>query len=243
MPAISITDDQRERLRWIQTRLAEDVEYGHVRPRDALEYLLDRFDEDDEAVAQHAEPEEDSTPDSPSSPGSMPTSESIPTESGTADDSTGFVVMNGGGGVTGRRTGLGGTDSVDEEDDGDTPDGGDAMDDETTDGEATDEEATDGEEMDDRSTTDDESQSEADTADGESTDDADEPSDADDTDDAESGDGERLNAVMSLLADHDGKWRETGGGEEKYEVDLPDGGTERARTKDDVRAVLFRHYR
>ena len=243
MPAISITDDQRERLRWIQTRLAEDVEYGHVRPRDALEYLLDRVDEDDDAVAQPAESGEASTSDSPSSTGSPPTSESIPPSTGTADDSTEFVVMNGEGGVTGRHTSLGGTDPVDEGDDGGMQDGDDAADDRST----TDDEGTDVEEMDDEATDDeemdDESQSEVDAADGNPTDDADDPADAGDTDDAESGDGERLNAVMSLLADHDGKWRETGGGEEKYEVDLPDGGTERARTKDDVRAVLFKHYR
>jgi hypothetical protein len=55
--------------------------------------------------------------------------------------------------------------------------------------------------------------------------------------------GSRLNSMMSLLEDHDDVWGEASGGEERYEVELPDGSTERARTKDDVRALLFKHYR
>jgi hypothetical protein len=55
--------------------------------------------------------------------------------------------------------------------------------------------------------------------------------------------GGRLNAMMSLLEDHEDVWGEAGGGEERYEVELPDGSVERARTKDDVRALLFKHYR
>lgn len=52
----------------------------------------------------------------------------------------------------------------------------------------------------------------------------------------------RLNAMMSLLDEHADKWAESGG-DEPYEVELPDGSTETARTKDDVRGLLFRHYR
>ena len=51
-----------------------------------------------------------------------------------------------------------------------------------------------------------------------------------------------LQQAMSLLDAHDGKWRE-GSGDEPYEVDLPDGSTEPARTQDDVRRLLFKHYR
>ncbi|QSG01764.1 DNA polymerase V family protein [Natranaeroarchaeum sulfidigenes] len=60
--------------------------------------------------------------------------------------------------------------------------------------------------------------------------------------DEESQSGEdRLSAMMSLLDTHDDKWRETDG-DARYEVDLPDGTTEDAPTKDDVRAVLFKNY-
>jgi hypothetical protein len=60
------------------------------------------------------------------------------------------------------------------------------------------------------------------------------------------GDGDgaaMLDAMMSLLDENADHWREAGGGDHRYEVDLPDGGTEPARTKDDVRALLFQHYR
>lgn len=50
-----------------------------------------------------------------------------------------------------------------------------------------------------------------------------------------------LAAVNRLLRDNADKWRESGG-DEPYEVDLPDGTTEAVRTRDDVRQLLFRHY-
>jgi len=50
-----------------------------------------------------------------------------------------------------------------------------------------------------------------------------------------------LSAANQLLDDHDDKWRK-GGGNEPYEVDLPDGTTKTVRTKDDIRQILFKHY-
>ncbi|WEL17308.1 Uncharacterized protein SVXHr_1134 [Halorhabdus sp. SVX81] len=50
-----------------------------------------------------------------------------------------------------------------------------------------------------------------------------------------------LASVNKLLDDHSEKWRK-GQGDAPYEVDLPDGTTKSARTKDDVRQLLFRHY-
>lgn len=57
-------------------------------------------------------------------------------------------------------------------------------------------------------------------------------------DDSES---EQLNAMLNLLDTHDEKWH-TSDGDARYEVELPDGSVESARTKDDVRALLFKHY-
>jgi hypothetical protein len=76
----------------------------------------------------------------------------------------------------------------------------------------------------------------AENASDESTDDdsGDAPADA-------SGGGGLLSTANQLLDEHDDKWRE-GEGDTPYEVDLPDGSTESARTKDDVRQLLFRHY-
>jgi hypothetical protein len=58
-----------------------------------------------------------------------------------------------------------------------------------------------------------------------------------------SGDGDdRLNAMMNLLDTHEDKWREASQGDARYEVDMPDGGTEFVQTKDDVRAHIFKNY-
>jgi len=52
----------------------------------------------------------------------------------------------------------------------------------------------------------------------------------------------RLNAMMQLLDEHDDKWEESDSENGKYDVTLPEGTTESVRTKDDVRALLFKHY-
>jgi predicted flap endonuclease-1-like 5' DNA nuclease len=51
-----------------------------------------------------------------------------------------------------------------------------------------------------------------------------------------------LQQAMSLLETHDDRWRESSG-EEPYEVDLPDGSTEAVRTKDDIKRLIFKHWR
>ncbi len=51
-----------------------------------------------------------------------------------------------------------------------------------------------------------------------------------------------LQQAMSLLDAHDDRWRESDG-DEPYEVDLPDGSTEAVRTKDDIKRLLFKHWR
>lgn len=56
------------------------------------------------------------------------------------------------------------------------------------------------------------------------------------------GGGSPLAAVAALLEDNDDVWRKSDG-DAPYEVDLPDGSTEAVRTKDDVKRLLFKHYR
>lgn len=63
----------------------------------------------------------------------------------------------------------------------------------------------------------------------------------DDQTDATDGADGQLNAMLSLLDTHNDKWWHADG-EARYEVQLPDGSTKTARTKDDVRAVLFKNY-
>ncbi|CCQ37473.1 uncharacterized protein Nmlp_3343 [Natronomonas moolapensis 8.8.11] len=57
-----------------------------------------------------------------------------------------------------------------------------------------------------------------------------------------SGSTSDTSGVFDLLDEHADKWRESDG-EVPYEVDLPDGSTETARTRDDIKATLFKHYR
>jgi len=193
MPDISVTDGQRERLRRVQERLAADIVYGHVRPCDAIEFLLDSVEEataaDVDGAASTATPETAAADTS-------------------ANASAEFEVRNGRPAASHRA--------------------------------ATDEEAAAGDAS--------ENEADARAADGAEGSDGPDGGASEGSDDAggdaeAAGDDARLNSVMSLLGDHDEVWREADGGEAKYEVDLPDGGTERARTKDDVRAVLFEHYR
>lgn len=51
-----------------------------------------------------------------------------------------------------------------------------------------------------------------------------------------------LQQAMSLLDIHDERWRESSG-DEPYEVDLPDGSTEAVRTRDDIKRLIFKHWR
>jgi hypothetical protein len=219
MPAISITDEQRERLRWVQRRLGDDIEYGHVRPRDAVEYLLDRFDEDDDAPAATAAAE----PVAGTTETTEPTGTTETTgTTGTAET----VVVRSPDAV----------DSADTDDPSGSSDAG-AVADEDGDGDGDTDSDSDG---DTDSDSDGDTDSDSDSDEGDV---AAESADGGGITVGEASSGATLNSMMSLLADHDEKWFEASGGEEKYEVDLPDGTTERARTKDDVRALLFKHYR
>jgi hypothetical protein len=181
MPEIRVTEDQLERLDEVRAELADEVvgKYGHVRPQDAIEYLLDCHTEDPADGAAAAE-------------GAAGTGATV-TTGGTTDvalepgDAGG--ALDGGASTGDDVDGAGGTgDDADDADDAGTDD--------------------------------------ADVAGG-----------------AGGGSGGMLDAMMNLLSAHDDKWREAGGGDSRYEVDLPDGTTEPARTQDDVRALLFKHYR
>ena len=189
-----MTEDQLERLDEVRAELADEVvgKYGHVRPQDAIEYLLDRHTEDPADGAAAAE-------------GAAGTGATV-TTGGTTDvalepgDAGG--ALDGGASTGDDVDGAGGTgDDPDDPDDAELDDADDA-------------------EPDDEGTDD------ADVAGG-----------------AGGGSGGMLDAMMNLLSAHEDKWREAGGGDSRYEVDLPDGTTEPARTQDDVRALLFKHYR
>lgn len=54
--------------------------------------------------------------------------------------------------------------------------------------------------------------------------------------------GDTLSVANRLLTEHDEKWTRSDETDEPYEVTLPDGSTVSARTKDDVRKLLFQNY-
>ncbi|WIV68070.1 hypothetical protein [Natrialbaceae archaeon AArc-T1-2] len=90
-------------------------------------------------------------------------------------------------------------------------------------------------------------ESQLETADA--TEDVDNDGTASDSDDASADDSngdatddDMLDRMMSLLETHDDKWAESPSADYRYRVTLPDGTTEDVQTKDDVRALLFKHY-
>ncbi|WP_251343658.1 hypothetical protein [Haloplanus halophilus] len=192
MPEIEITPEQEERLRALQEDIARDVvgKYGHVRPRDAVEFLLDRYAEDEDA-----------------DPG-----DGVEDGAAAAADTDGAATAADTDGAATAADTDGAAAAADETPDPDevAADAPEAALDDAADGESAtarvvdQEGATDGE--------------------------------------TSGGDDAMLNEMMSLLDTHDDKWGESGG-DERYEVELPDGGTEQVRTKDDVKALLFEHYR
>jgi hypothetical protein len=166
MPEIQVTDDQLERLEALRAELGDGVgKYGHVRMRDAVEYLLDRHAAGDDVDAKP------------------------PTADGSTDP-----VGDAGTAADAADEGASASTAAPREN-GDAADAGAAA-----------------------------------------------GAEGDDGDDGDDGDG-MVNAMMNLLSAHDDKWREAAGGDSRYEVDLPGGDTETARTRDDVRALLFKHYR
>ncbi|MFB6131213.1 MAG: hypothetical protein ABEJ28_10375 [Salinigranum sp.] len=169
MPEIRITGEQSERLGDLQDRIERRLvgKYGHVRPQDAIEYLLDRYEADDlsdEVLAAGI----DAGGDADSTAGAA----------ADVDDAA-----------------AAGADA--EGDDADADDGATA---------------------------------------GGATDDAGDGAEA-------AGGAAMLDSMMNLLDANAEKWGEAESSDERYEVELPDGTTESARTKDDVRALLFKHYR
>jgi len=212
MSEIEITDDQREYLEDLREELEEDVVYGHVRLTDALQFLIDSREEEL-----------------------------------TADEEAVGSVTAGEEGDGADSAASDGEDAEAESNDADGQDD-DADDAEAVNADADDEEIDDADEVDDDDAEADETddgESDAETGEEDADDDdADEDESEDDAEPAAAptpGGGDRLNAMMQLLDTHDEKWRE-GAGDARYEVDLPDGSTETAQTKDDVRALLFKNY-
>ena len=237
MPSIEITDDQRDRIEALRRELADAHagSYASVTPPDVAAYLLDLAD----AVS---DPDRLAEGDAADARGSFPRAEleAALTErnrrhASEADDAPmDLYSIAAAYDVAGRSNMTKGElvtailDAVEHRYtdplapvDLDLPPGDGA---ETDDGaEADDGPAVDGAEADDSP-----AGGEAEADDGAET-------------DAETDSDGQLTAMLNLLETHRDKWREADG-DARYEVELPDGSSETARTKDDVRATLFKHY-
>ncbi|ELY53722.1 hypothetical protein [Natronococcus jeotgali] len=213
METLEVTDEQYAIVQQLREEIGEHVvgKYGHVRERDAVQFLIDNLHDGLELE-----------------PGAAADGDEV---GASVDDDPNLQTV-----------------SYDEAESVDDAVEGDAL-------ETADESAVDPEGSADRDST---TEPTLDGAEGASapsgdrlagtpgapTDDA---SDDRDPSDGEDGDGadddEMLDEMMALLETHDDKWAEASSADFRYTVTLPDGSTESVQTKDDVRALLFRHYR
>jgi hypothetical protein len=215
MPEIAVTDEQRERLEQIRRDVEEAFvdTYGHARLEDAVEYLLDTYTPPDEERASGDAYHLIATADYPELQRVASNAPEVPGSGIEADEMRGKLL-----------TTLGPEEFAAELE---------AVDDETADASA-----SAGSDSEDTSATEDDSPTgDAGNGDGGGTPTDGIAGDAGPDDAATS----PLTAANRLLDEHDDRWRETDG-DVPYVVDLPDGSTESARTRDDVRRLLFQHY-
>jgi hypothetical protein len=219
MPEISISEDQHERLEGVRS----DVEdafvdtYGHTRIEDAVEYLLDTYTPPDESDSDGAYGQIATATYSELQhvAGDVP---EVPGSGLDADEMRGKLLAELGTEEFAARleeTGANGDDESETETESTTDEAG-------------------------------EDAIQADSVVRVGTDDADRDADSQISSEEGAGDttaaaGNPVSAANRLLREHDDKWRESAG-DTPYEVDLPDSTTASARTKDDVRQLLFRHY-
>ena len=234
MPELPVTDEQLRRLESVCSDLeaAYVGPYGRVEPDDALEYLLDTYTPPEEA----AETAEAETAGAEGEAADAAEPETEASESGSADGSDAdLTAIEGVGEVTAEALMEAGFDS---------PAAIEAADPQAlTAAEGVGEkQAVDivaaAAEMDDPAAAADEGPDGGTDADSDGTS-GDGPGSDDRANDSPE---DTLQQAMSLLDAHDDRWRESSG-DEPYEVDLPDGSTEAVRTKDDVKRLLFKHWR
>ena len=226
MKTLEVTDEQYAFIQHLREELSEQVvgKYGHVRARDAVQFLIDNLDGDLE-VAVDGTGDASATDDVAASVAAeLDDREAIAFDEGAAgvDDGVDDGVGDGAGDdldLEGEREDDDGADDLEAEDDEDGTDGDE-----------------DGAGADDA----DEAEGEAGADDADDEDEAGE--DATDDGDGSASDDDMLNRMMNLLDTHDDKWEESPSGDHRYRVTLPDETTRDVQTKDDVRALLFKNY-
>jgi hypothetical protein len=227
MPTIEVTEEQFDRLEAVRDDVAETLggPYGHTRVQDAVEYLLDTYTPPEEAADADAGEDSTAADDSADEDSSAAEDDAAAADGEPADAGLASLEPIGSAKAAAlERAGYETPDDLREASVGNLTEVsgvGETLAERILEavGAATSEEAEG--EADDSAT----------TVDGQ-----------DEDADGEQDDGaNRLDAMMNLLEEHDDKWHESDG-DEPYAVELPDGSVETARTKDDVRGLLFRHY-
>lgn len=223
MPELSVTDEQLRRLESVREELeaAYVGPYGTVRTEDALEYLLDTYDPPEST--DETETEGDTSADAASETAADTTER----KTGTADIEAGAIealsAIDGVGEVTAKALAEAGFDSV-------------VAIEAAAPAALT---AADGVG---------EKQAVDIVAAAAGVDDSNTETEGDESGESDEGEPpakspeDTLQQAMSLLDAHEDRWRESSG-DEPYEVDLPDGSTEAVRTKDDVKRLLFKHWK
>ena len=259
MPELSVTEEQLERLESLRAELeATFVDgYGHVRRRDVVDYLFDTHTPPAEERVRRALDrrvrDEDGDIDYPALQSVARTTEGVKGSGMPAGEMYVAVLeakvaeLEAGRGVGLGAAPVGGSDAAASGEEAGAPGTdaeGDAAERDADGSDADGEEGEGGEDGANADANDDGGDAGAATDDREDA----TPADGEGSGTASAvaassnGGGSPLQAMMNLLKTHDDKWRKAQSGDAPYEVDLPDGGTETARTKDDVKRILFRNY-
>jgi hypothetical protein len=228
MPTIEITEEQRDRLENVRAELEEHRlgPYGVVRTVDAVEFLLDHYER---GVGLAEDASEDGREAADAGTDGVDGNQEEAQEDGNEE---GEAKAN-------EPEEDGDDDEVEEDGDEDeVEENGKEAEEDGDEDEVEEDEKEAKEDGDDGEVEEDETEAEEDGDDGEVEEDETEAEE-----DGSEGSSGRLNMMMQLLEEHDDKWEEDPDAEGgKYAVSLPDGVTENVRTKDDVRALLFKHY-
>ncbi|WP_293031271.1 hypothetical protein [Natronococcus sp.] len=230
MQTLEVTDDQYAIVQQLRDEIGEHVvgKYGHVRERDAVQFLIDNLHDE------------------------------LELEPGTASDEVEVSEKVADGDADLQTVSYDETESVDEGHDVESSERRDASvagsDEPVTDGDAKPGPAAD-QEADGAATSSDDGLAgtpgvPSDSGPGDDVEPLDDGTDGDDDSeplgdgaDGAAADDEMLDEMMNLLRTHDDKWEEAPSGDARYAVTLPDGSVETVQTKDDVRALLFKNYR
>ena len=227
MKTLEVTDEQYAFIQHLREEISAQVvgKYGYVRERDAVQFLIDNLDGDLEVAVDGA--------------GEPTATDDVAASVAAELDDRRAVTFDE------EAAGVGETDDPESGDDRALEDEDEPADESDADdgGEGDESEIRDGDdEGGDTAADEGDAGDEAGGSERNAEDDGDDADENDADEDGAATDDDMLNRMMNLLDTHDDKWEESPSADYRYRVTLPDGTTEDVQTKDDVRALLFKHY-